>query len=246
MSDHRDRVEEENKKTGANRSGTPLVWNYWKGVAQSSAVASFFILIVCIVGLFGLGAFGFCPPASAVKNGRRAKVLAAGPLSSTSIFPLNFGRTKCTAPPEYCNVEFWKEQSSQSRPSNSCGPFMNPIRATNGARPRIFGCIPNPNAGAPEPLELIFISETLGMRGGGGVLDCAKVTVWIPKSSDPTTSPTIKDPNAKVILDISPPISGKAGNCSTLEFKYGEPPPQKVPRRKTKRIIRPKKTEKSI
>jgi len=86
-----------------------------------------------------------------------------------------------------------------------------------------------------------YFRGVAGGDAGGEDGACAKVTVWLPKNSDPTKSPTANDPNAKVILDITPP-SGKAGNCSVWEYRYGEPPPLKPPpqRKKQQPIIPPK------
>jgi len=203
--------------------------HFWYGLVHSWIVTAVSILTTFSIGLFGLTGSGGFPVLSAVSSGSSITVLAAAPLNSTRIVPLNFGLTSRTAPPEYRKTASEKSQSSQFNPSKGWrdGPFRRAL--TNGG----------PRPGTTGSLASFIPIGRDGPVGGAEV--CARVTVWILKNSDPNSSPTANDPNAKVILDITPPISGKAGNCFVWEYRYGKPPPLKptLPR-KQQPIIPPK------
>jgi hypothetical protein len=217
---------------------------FWYGVCHMSSLAGVVRLIVLSTGLLGANVCGFCLAVMDKSNGSRAAVLAAGPTSSTRTIPLKVGLPNRTAPPEYRSVPPVNSQSSQSKPSSACCPPLTWSRRKGGPKPGTDGSFPISTAGAFDVVASIVISTNGYLRGVGGDVGgedgvCAKVIVWLPKNSDPSKSPTVNDPNAKVILDITPPPSGKAGNCSVLEYRYGEPPPLKTPRPKQEPIIPP-------
>jgi hypothetical protein len=184
----------------------------------------FSALAVLSIGVFGM--IGCGTDSFAFTNAMKAAVLAAAPVKTILVVPENEARLNLTAPPPYTMVELINFQSLTSRPSICCVPRLMML-------PFIFS-EDNPGTfGVKSPA--LNDEDTFG--GGGATGDCARVTIWLPKNSDPSVSPTMNDPNAKVILDISPPPSGRAGNCSVWEYRYGEPPPLRAPRRKAPAII---------
>jgi hypothetical protein len=71
-------------------------------------------------------------------------------------------------------------------------------------------------------LTVIFSAQL--WAEGDSKNECTTVTVWLPKDN--------YDPNGKVIMEVTPPLAGKAGKCSVWEYRYGDPPPRKTPPRK--------------
>lgn len=235
MSDHRDRAAIPQARSKYEERRVLLRGRaflaHWTALTRVR-VEPFLLAAMFTLGLFGFGGSGVL--SRAVTWCKRITVLSAAPLSSTRS-ALSIQASQLYAPPAYEITSASMTQPSQLSPSSGWSPtlasiFMPPIwrglsAGTLGSAPTVYMPTPGPRAGGGD--------GTAGVAGA-----CAKITVWLPKASDPSKSPTVNDPNAKAILDIAPPPPGKAGNCSVLEYRYGEPPPQKVPRRKPRRIIR--------
>jgi len=183
-----------------------------------------FTAAVCICGPDGLFG-GTWPAASPWTNWRNTNVFFAAPVNSTRTGPENEKSVNWKLPPPYLSTGLLKVQRTHSAPST-----LNAI--TEPATPKSVKCcdIGGTTGTPPPPTPIVWDGS------------CARVDVWLPKNIDPSKSPTANDPNAKVILDITPPSSGKAGNCSIWECRYGEPPPLESPpqRKKQHPIIPPK------
>jgi hypothetical protein len=54
---------------------------------------------------------------------------------------------------------------------------------------------------------------------------CTKIDVWLPNKNI-ATAPTMNDPNATVVLDITPPSKGEESNCTEMHYHSGTPPPK--------------------
>jgi hypothetical protein len=207
------------------------------GLAQS-IIRGLAIVAVSMCGVFGFGLSG-CPPGTVCSNRTSVAALAAAPISSSLVVPLKVAFTRWYAPPAYARVTFVNTQSVQSRPSKIClTPLISAAWRIGTPQPMagICGVVPsmyNPSPGGAPPLYWLSKKEVLSImvRHGGRADEgaCAHVDVWFP-SKNIQQAPTMNDPNAKVILDITPPSSGMAGNCSMWKYHDGEAPPTK-PRR---------------
>jgi hypothetical protein len=180
------------------------------------------VIAVLMIGVWGLGDSGFWLPDRAAINGSMATPFAAGPNNVRRVVPLKDALSSLNAPPLYVKAAFSNTHSPQFKPSKSWPVPLILREPILGLRPGMAGM----NAGMATPLLRV---------GADG--DCAVATMWLPEKSDPTKNPITSDPNAKVVLDISPPPSGNAGDCVVLRYKYGEPPPLKAPRQKQGPII---------
>ena len=123
-------------------------------------------------------------------------------------FPENLASENRNAPPPYRSNEPWNSHRTQSRPSSCC-----------------------PSPPITEPTRWTAIAGIDGINPGAEIAPCCAaeactvVDVWLPESTRYVAeAPTINDPNAKVTLDISPPLEGSGGNCAVWIYHYGNPP----------------------
>jgi len=151
---------------------------------------------------------------------KKITVFKAAPFSCT-ICGFNVHGEHLNAPPAYDIAAASIVHPVQLMPSKA---WVAPVKLERN--------IGAPNGGMVGSLS----SKTSAVWANKG---CSKVTVWLPKESDPSATPRANDPNAKATLVITTPPSGKAGNCSVWEYPYGEPPPLKVPPHERTPIIRP-------
>lgn len=200
-------------------------------------------IAVLMIGVFGFGGTGFCCSAIALIRSTNATVLAAAPCNEIRVTPLKWAFVKLYDPPPYISATFSNVQLSQSSPSSACvvvpfgAPLNDPLHILGPNVTAAFGCTPSMTIAwlPPEKSKLVNMQDrcaggACGAGAGvGGV--CAKIDVWLPKIAA-QQAPTINDPNASVILDITPPPSGKSGNCTVWVYHYGEPPPVKKPDRR--------------
>jgi hypothetical protein len=196
---------------------------YWTALTKVR-VTSFLLSATAtfIVGLFGFGGSGVWR--NDVTWLRNATVFAAAPLSSTrSAF--NVHPSQLYAPPAYEMTSASMTQAAQFIPSIGCRltlPAIRKFETTRGGSWGTFGSAPS----TMMPTDGVFCGGLAAAGGDPAPGDCAKVTVWLPKNSDPSKSPTTNDPAAKVTLDIVHPPSGSAGNCVIWYYRYGEAPPK--------------------
>jgi hypothetical protein len=194
------------------------------------------IFIVGLLGLDGTPLFGGALP-NAPRLRRSPSVFSAAPLSVTLV-DRSLQSSQRKLPPAYVISSDWITQRTQFKPSKACVTEGEKFSSemTTGASGGTMG----------SSCSRYTSDRNFGPSGCcvGGLVwakaECTRVIVWLPRNSGPSTSPTANDPNAKAVLDITPPSSGKAGNCSVWEYRYGEPPPLKAPRRKRHPIIPPK------
>lgn len=202
--------------------------------------------IICFLG-------GICEGMAPARN-NTFNVLSAGEPWSRykplrDILPLAIRN----GPPAYVSTTFLRVQPSQSNPSSCCcPPSMVPrkcIQATLG----VSGFAPwvaekaDPNSGWRGYSSIGGGVVAGGDWGVGAFLGpgevvwakakdrCTTVEVW-GLTSDMHTAPSTNEQSKGVYLRITPPSSGRAGNCTEWKYREGEAPPIKP-----RRIIRPKR-----
>jgi len=177
--------------------------------ATKSVVIGLFICAISVGGGLTRGGrcLGWLRRANQVET---ATALNAAPRRVRLVLPSKRQLTQLTIPPEYVRSAFLSKQPSQLIPSSWKFPLM--------VAPWI---------------------KTLGMGGRTGTAlgpdtnACARVDAWLPESMnrhDVITTPDANDPNAKITLDITPPLKRSGGDCAVWVYHYGTPPSK--PRRK--------------
>ncbi len=171
-------------------------------------VMSCLAVAVLSIGVLGVGGGGGAPWVSAVKKGNMPTVLAAAPPNITRIFPENLQSVSLYAPPPYSKVTFLKTHRSHTNPSSCCATPSKTVPETLG--PGTVGTV-GIAAGMANPCERCC--------------SCARIDAWIPKSSkNIVQAPIMNDPNAMVILDITPPSEGSGRDCAECVYHYGNAP----------------------
>ncbi len=163
------------------------------------------LVAVSIIGALGLIGLGLEPSFTELTKANNLTVLAAAPFKITRIGVEMRALTSLYAPPEYSKVTLLKTQSLQFIPSSCWIRFENVDEEKfilNGGTTGFAG------------------SLTITLVDGG---DCANNDIWFP-NKDITRTPDINDPNANVILDITPPFGHEKGNGVKMHFHYGWPP----------------------
>lgn len=163
--------------------------------------------LFCCVG--GCNRFGGLGVGMAPRAWSRTKVLRAAPFKASGVWARSLQFIHRKAPPAYVKETADIVQPVQSIPSRDwTSPVIEPpsqwtrAAGTTGSAPSIF---------RPVPWSA-----------------CTKVDVWQSWSAtNDIETPTMKDPNASVTLDITPPLEGNGGNCAVWVYHYGKPPSKK-------------------
>ena len=79
------------------------------------------------------------------------------------------------------------------------------------------------------------LSEVIATKNGSRATvfakaSCTIIDVWLPakpKSKNTLEAPSMNDPNASVVLDITPPSGERIEGCTFWRYHYGETPPPK-------------------
>lgn len=187
-------------------------FHFWPYGLTKSTVIVCSLAAILKMGLFGLTGCGLAPEFTESTKANKVIVLAAAPFKTTRIGVEIEALTRLKAPPEYSNVTFLKTQSLQSNPSSGWMTFINDDEETT--LPRNEG-----NVGSAP-------SKTIPLWADAG---CTRIDVWFPNKNI-TKAPTINDPNATVILDITPPLENKESDCVIYYYHYGDPPPKQTER----------------
>jgi hypothetical protein len=179
-------------------------------------------LAVLIIGVFGSIVGGWLGRVAGQPINPNAPrnwtVLAAAPTKLKFTLPEIVAFSSLYAPPPYSKVTLLNLQFTHSVPSSA---WVIPLN--------------------PPPLNTLPLSGgTVGMApsiftatGFWAKTGCRKVEVWGLSKKYMQMAPSKNDPNAIVSFRITPPSSGKAGDCTVWKYRDGKAP------WKPKRIIPP-------
>ena len=192
--------------------------------ATKSPLSSFSRLALLMIGVFGLtsGACGFAGHPIIPKVLSNPSVFAAAPTNLSWTGGTTVESVRLYAPPPYTNVT----------PLYTLLLERNPSRGTSALR-NVLCDDPELPSGGTRGTAACQTSPMSGIWAKAKP-DCRTVEMWFP-NKDMQSAPTTNDPNASVTVRITPPSSGKAGNCTVWKKHYGV-----RPKSGKARIVQPK------
>lgn len=180
-----------------------------------------FMVAVCISGLGAL-CVGTWPAARFWTNFRKTTVFRAAPVSSTRTGPEKEKSVNWKFPPPYFSTGPLKTHRTHSVPSTLNA--MTPPEMPKSLKCCVIGGTTG-TAPAPTPIAPGGVIGALGAGAGvsGGGDDCAQIDAWLPAGTNDSVvaTPSTNDANAIVVLDISPPSTGKS-NCAVWHWHSSE------------------------
>lgn len=208
----------------SGRPPKPIIWIVLPTVFAGAVMGILGLGFASHGGCSGIGGFG-ADPGTIPRSTSNLTVFAAAPVSSKCSGPEILALGRLYAPPPYVRMVSLNEQSVQLNPSSCCAPPVTEVPKNWGPRPGMVG--------VRFEIAMDDWSGVPGGTGGDGPSanaeeDCTTVEVWMP---DETTSaqqaPAMNDPNATIILDITPPQKKTKSDCTVWHHHKEAPPPMR-------------------